>query len=70
MTARAIHHGLGLIFPCNNRKKEVNKWYLLLGDRPYKQTNPGRNKSETRRHHKSQPVEEHILCASMVQAAG
>lgn len=31
MTARAIHQGLGLIFPCNDRKNEVNEWYLLLG---------------------------------------
>ena len=31
MTARAIHQGLGLIFPCNDRKNVVNEWYLLLG---------------------------------------
>ena len=30
MTARSVHQGLGLRFPCNDRKNEVNKWYLLL----------------------------------------
>ena len=35
MTARAIHQGLGLIFPCNDRKNEVNEWYLLLGNKIY-----------------------------------